>query len=79
MQDGERLLAHLLSEARVEPRERLVHEQHARARRDGARERHALLLAAGEDVRILAGIMGEADALERGVGLVSWLRSASAI
>jgi hypothetical protein len=54
MQDGERLFAHLLAEARVEPRERLIHEQHARARRDRARERHALLLAAGENMRILA-------------------------
>ena len=35
-------------------------------RRDGAGERHALLLAAGQDVRILAGVMGKADAGERG-------------
>ena len=48
-------------------------------RRDGARERHALLLAAGEDVRIFAGVMREADALERGVRLGAWPRCASAI
>ena len=46
VQDGERLLAHALSEPRVEARERLVHQQHARARRDRAGKRHALLLAA---------------------------------
>ena len=50
----------------IEAGEGLVHEQHARPRRDGAGERHALLLAAGEDVRIFIGVMGEPDASERG-------------
>jgi len=47
MQDGERLLAHFFAQPRVETREGLVHEKRARAGRDGAGERHALLLAAG--------------------------------
>jgi hypothetical protein len=63
VQDGERLLAHPLAQARIEPREGLIHQEHARPRRDGAGERHALLLAAGE---IFAGIMGKADAVECG-------------
>ena len=66
MQDGERLLADLLPEARIEAGEGLVHEEHGGPRRDGAGERHALLLAAGEDVRIFIGVMGEPDASERG-------------
>src|SRR5262245_22587407 len=41
VQDGERLLAHLLAEARVKARERLVHKEHAWSRRDGAGKRHA--------------------------------------
>jgi hypothetical protein len=51
------------------PEKRLVHKQHAWSRRDGAGKRHALLLAARQDVRIFARIMSEADALERGMCL----------
>src|SRR6185503_1616449 len=69
MQDGERLLAHFFPKSRVETRERLVHQKHARAGRDGAGERHALLLAAGEDMRIFVGIVGEADAIQRRMSL----------
>ena len=69
MQDGERLLAHLLAEARVKAEKRLVHKEHAWSRRDGAGKRHALLLFARQDVRIFARIMSEADALERGMCL----------
>src|SRR6185369_16208128 len=69
MQDGERLLAHFFAKPRVETRERLVHQKHARAGRDGAGERHALLLAAGEDMRIFVGILGEADAIQRRMSL----------
>ena len=69
MQDGEGLLAHLLAQPRIEAGERLVHEQHRGPRRDGARERDALLLAAGEDMGIGVGIMAKPDAGERGHGL----------
>ena len=37
-----------LAELRVERAERLVHEKHLRAAHDGAAERHALAVAAGE-------------------------------
>ena len=42
-----------VAQAPVEPGERLVHQEHARPRRDGARQRHALLLAARQHVRIV--------------------------
>ena len=69
MQDSERLLAHAFAQARIEAREGLVHEKHARPRRDRAGERHALLLATGEDMRVFIGVIGEADAGQRGKGL----------
>ena len=64
MQDSERLLAHAFAQARIEAREGLVHEKHARPRRDRAGERHALLLATGEDMRVFIGVIGEADAVD---------------
>jgi len=66
VQDGEGILAHALPQARIEARERLVHEEHARPRRDGSRKRNALLLTAGEDMRVFVGVMVEPDAGERG-------------
>src|SRR5712691_4423206 len=39
---------HALSQLRVEVRERLVEQEHLRAADQGAREREALLLSAGE-------------------------------
>ena len=44
----EQLVAHLHAQLRVEVRQRLVEQQHLRLDREGARERDALLLAAGE-------------------------------
>ena len=66
MQDVESLFAHALPQAQVEAGERLVHEKHARPRRDGSRKRHALLLTAGEDMRVFVGVVVEPDAGERG-------------
>ena len=43
---------HLLAQLLVERAERLVHQQQARRRNQGARHRDALLLAAGELARI---------------------------
>ena len=43
--------ARLLAKLRIEVRERLVHEDHGRVVDERARDRHALLLAAGELVR----------------------------
>jgi hypothetical protein len=45
-QQPQRLLLHALAQLHVEPRERFIHKQHRRPRRDGARQRHALLLPA---------------------------------
>ena len=49
----------------IETGKRFVHQQHARPRRDRARERDALLLAARQHMRIDVGEMREADARER--------------
>jgi hypothetical protein len=49
----------------VEVGERLVHQDQARPRRQGAGQRHALLLAAGELVRELVGVAGQADQFEQ--------------
>ena len=54
-----------LAQLHVEAGERLVHEHHRRARDDGAGERHALLLAAGKDVRVFVGEVRQPDALQR--------------
>ena len=56
-QHMQRVLAHLVAQAAVEAGERLVHQQHARARRHRARQRHALLLAARQHVRIGVGVV----------------------
>ena len=48
------LEAHLLAQVGVEVRQRLVEQQHLGLDDDGARERHALLLAAGQLGRIAA-------------------------
>ena len=50
-------LAHLDAQLCVEVGERLVHEQHLRLHDDGARQRHALLLPAGELVRIAVPVL----------------------
>ena len=52
--------------ARVEVAGRLVAEQQARRADQRARDRDALLLAAGELDRQEVGAVGDADALERG-------------
>ena len=56
---------HLLAQMRVERRQRLVEQQHARLADDGAGKRHALALAAGKlgDPRL--DLVGEADHVER--------------
>ncbi len=59
------LLAQLHAHLRVERRERLVEEQHARLDRERARERDALLHAAGELVRVALARVAEPDELEQ--------------
>ena len=51
---GADLAAHLAAQLRVEVGERLVHQAHRPLGDDGAAERHALLLAAGELARACA-------------------------
>jgi hypothetical protein len=46
------LLAHITAQLGVEVGQRLVEQQHPRLQHDGARDRDALLLAAGELVRV---------------------------
>ncbi|GMA32050.1 hypothetical protein GCM10025875_20420 [Litorihabitans aurantiacus] len=63
--DAAQLGAHVDAEPRVEVGQRLVEQQQLRADRDGAGERDALLLAAGELLRAAAGQVAEADEVER--------------
>ena len=55
---------HVLAELEVERAERLVEQQHARVVHERARERDALLLAAGELLRLAASRAREVDELE---------------
>ena len=56
--DAADLAAQLVADARVERRERLVEQQHGRLDRQRAGDRDALLLAAGELVRVaVAGVV----------------------
>ena len=63
--DAADLLAQLDAHLRVERRERLVEQQHARLDRERPRERDALLHAARELVRIALAGVGEPDELEQ--------------
>src|SRR5450631_3228033 len=58
-------LQHLIDQFRIERRGRLIEQQHARVRGNGARNRNALLLAAGQMPRQRAGTVAEADAFEQ--------------
>ena len=59
------LLAHPRAQRRVERGERLVEQQHLRAARERAGQRHPLLLAAGELVRQALGERRDPDHLEQ--------------
>ena len=63
-QDAGDLLAQRLAQPGVERRERLVEQHDLGIGGEGARERDALALAAGQLVRVVAGAVGEADELE---------------
>ena len=56
---------HLVAEFRIERAERLIEENQARLADDRARERHALLLAAGELRRIAVAEIAERDQRQR--------------
>ena len=63
--DAADLLAQLHAHLRVERRQRLVEEQHARLDRERARKRDALLHAARELMRVAVARVPEADELEQ--------------
>ena len=56
---------HVLAQLLVERRQRLVHQHDARLEHDGARERHALALAARQLVDAPLAVAAELDQLER--------------
>ena len=62
------LLPHLHAELLVERGQRLVEQQHARLGDGGARQRHALLLAAGELRRQAVGELGQPHLFDHRVG-----------
>ncbi len=55
------LLHHAVANLRVQRRQRLIQQQYFGAHRDGAGDRHALLLATGELAGIALGVGGHAD------------------
>ena len=57
--------AHVAAQLGVEVGERLVEQQHGRRERAGARQRHALLLAAGELRRAAVGELAHLHQIER--------------
>ena len=57
-------VAHLHAQSGIEVRQRLVEQQYARPEDDRARQRDALLLAAGELVRLLALVAAEPHELQ---------------
>ena len=60
--EGQRLLLHTVAELDVEPGERFVHQHNGRPRYQGPGKRHALLLAAGQNVRIISGVAFQTNA-----------------
>ncbi len=61
--EARQLDPHLRAERRVEVRQRLVEEEDVRRARDGAADRDALLLAAGQFLRPLVEMLGDAEDL----------------
>ena len=66
--DAPDLVAQLGADLGVQRRERLVEQEDLRLDRERPGERHPLLLAARELVRVAAGLVAEADQLEEPVG-----------
>jgi hypothetical protein len=74
---GADLLPQLQPDLGVERGQRLVEQQHVRLDRQRPRQRDTLLLAAGQLVRVLARLRGQADHVEQPSWLdkCSWLRT----
>ena len=77
-QIAEQLLLQPLAGLRVEGTERLVHEQHLGLVGQAARDRDALLHAAGQLVRVAVGELGQPDQLEVVAGALGALPPSSA-
>ena len=63
--DRAQFVAHVLAQLEVERRQWLVEQQHLRFDRQCARDRHALLLAAGEFVDPLVPLPAQRDQIEQ--------------
>ena len=61
---------HFADQLRIERRGRLVEQHHLRLHRQGAGDRHALLLAARQMRRIVVALLGDADLGEQRLGLL---------
>ena len=68
------LSSQLQTDASIQRRQRLIEQQHLWLDRECARDSHALLLPAGELVRIAVCRLGEPDELEELVGALQPLR-----
>ena len=68
--DGE-LRTHLVAQLRIERRERLIQQQHARPLHQRARQRHALTLAAGELIRHAIAEAAQLHQLQRFIDAAS--------
>ena len=75
----DQLELHVLAKLRVERGERLVEQQHRRVRDERPRDRDALLLPAGELVRIALAEALQANVLERGRDLRRRSRAAGVL
>ena len=62
------LVAQLLADLGVQRGQRLVEQQHPRLDRQRPGQRDPLLLAAGELVRVLRAVLGQADQVEQFAG-----------
>src|SRR5579883_2968599 len=71
-------LEHRAHKLRIERRRRLVEQHDPRFERDRARDRHALLLAAGQFGRPVMGAVGEPDPLQRAAAQLVGLGAALA-
>ena len=72
-QDRQRFGAHGVLQPGIEAGKGLVHQKHGRARRKGAGQRHALLLAAGKHMREGVRVMLQPDAGKRDMRLAARL------
>ena len=73
-QHAPQFVAHARARGGIERRKRLVQQQQRRLRRQRARQRHTLLLAAGERARQAVGQFGQAEGLQQLAGRLAAAR-----